>query len=132
MRGLVTDFEVDRGDSSLLIGQTVFQILRTMFTIAGVLNPWSKGIGNTRPLPNVQPKPSEEVAAIWCLVAGITMSGMSGVWQRLQDVTVSEQAKVGALEAILAALQDSVSATIEQYNDHMYWDAAGTDDLMWV
>ena len=61
---LVTDFEVDQGNSSLFIGQTVFQILGTIVTIAGVLTPMPKGIGNTRPLPNVQPKPPEDVAAI--------------------------------------------------------------------
>ena len=88
-----------------------------------------KGIGNTRPFPNVQTKPPEDVAAVWGLLPGITMSGVSGVWERLQDATVSEQAKVGSLEVILAALQNNVSAIIEQYNDHMYRDAAGADDL---
>ena len=89
-----------------------------------------KGIGNTRPHPNVQPKPPEDVAVIWGLVPGITMSGVSGVWGRLQDATVSEQAKVGALGVILAALQNNVSTIIEQYNYHMYWDAAGAEDLI--
>ena len=89
-----------------------------------------KGIGNTRPLPNVQPKPPEDVAVTWGLVPGDTRSEVSGVWERLQDATVSEKGKVGALEVVLAALQDNVSATVEQYNDHMFWDAAGADDLM--
>ena len=129
---LVTDFELDQGDSSLFIGQSVFQILGTIVTIADVLTPMPKGISNTRPLSNVQPKPPEDVAAIWGLVLGITMSGVSGVWERLQDATVSEQTKVGSLEVILAALQDNVSAIIEQRNDHMCWDAAGAEDLMWV
>ena len=38
----------------------------------------------------------------------------------------------GALDVILAALQNNASAIIEQYNDHMYWDSAGADDLMKV
>ena len=90
----------------------------------------SKGIGNARPFPNVQPKPPEDVAALWGLVPGITMGGISGVWERLQDASTSEQDKVGSLELILTALQNNVSAIIEGYNDHMYWDAAGADDLM--
>ena len=121
---------MDQGNSALFDDQTILQILGTIITIAGVLTPMPKGIGNTRPLPNVQPKPPEDVAALWGLVPGITLSGVSGVWERLQDASTSEQAKVGALEVVLAALQNNVSAIIESYNDHMFWDAAGADDLM--
>ena len=89
-----------------------------------------KGVGSARPLPNVEPKPPEDVAALYGLVPGITISGISGVWGRLQDASASEQQKVGALEIMLVALQNNVSDIIEAYNDHMYWDAAGADDLM--
>ena len=91
-----------------------------------------KGIGRTRPAPNVEPKPPEDVAAIWGLVPGITLSGITGVWEHLQDAKTSEQEKVGDLEIVLNALQNNVSTVIEHYNDHMFWDAAGADDLMQV
>lgn len=52
------------------------------------------------------------------------------MWERLQDAAVSEHVKVGALEVILAALQNNVSARIERYDDRMYRDATGGDDLM--
>ena len=127
---LITDFEVDAGNSALFIGQSVFQILGTIITIAGVLTPLPKGVGKTRPLPNVEPKPPDDVAAIYGLVPGITISGVAGVWERFQDAATDEQAKVGDLELILVALQNNVSAIIEAYNDLMFWDAAGADDLM--
>ena len=127
---LITDFEVDEGNSALFVDQTIFQILGTLITLAGVIAPMPKGIGSARPLPNVQPKPPEDVAALWGLVPGITLSGVSGVWERLQDASANEQEKVAALEITLVALQNNVSDIIEAYNDHMYWDAAGADDLM--
>ncbi len=108
----------------------MFQILGTIITLAGVLTPLPKGVGNARPLPNVQPKPPEDVAALWGLSPGITLSGVSGVWERLQSASTDEQAKVGDLEVILVALQNNVSTVIESYNDHMFWDPAGADDLM--
>lgn len=123
---------MDQGNSALFVDQTVVQILGTIVTLAGVLFPLPKGIGDVRPLPNVQPKPPGDVAAVYGLIPGITLSGVSGVWERLQSASTNEQAKVGSLEIILAALQNNVSAIIESYNDHMYWDAAGADDLMQV
>ena len=127
---LITSFEVDAGNSALFIGQSVFQILGTIITVAGVVLPLPKGVGSARPIPNVEPKPPEDVAAIWGLVPGITISGVAGVWERFQNAATDEQAKVGDLELILVALQNNVSAIIEGYNDHMFWDAAGADDLM--
>ena len=121
---------MDEGNSALFNDQTILQILGTIITIAGVISPMPKGIGNTRPLPNVQPKPPEDVAALWGLVPGITLSGVTGVWERLQNAAPNEQEKVGALEVILVALQNNVSAIIESYNDHMFWDPTGADDLM--
>lgn len=121
---------MDQGQSSLFVDQTVFQILGTIITLAGVLTPLPKGVGDTRPLPNVQPKPPQDVAALWGLSPGITLSGVAGVWERLQSASTDEQAKVGDLEVILVALQNNVSAVIESYNDHMFWDPAGADDLM--
>ena len=54
---LVTDFELDQGDSSLFIGQTGLQILRPSLEdfrrIAGASSRIPKGIGNTKPLANV-------------------------------------------------------------------------------
>ena len=121
---------MDQGNSALFIGQTIFQILVTIISLAGVLVPLPKGVGNSRPFPNVEPKPPEDVAALWGLTPGITIGGIAGVWERFQDATASEQQKVGDLELILTALQNNVSAVIEAYNDHMFWDAAGADDLM--
>ena len=127
---LITSFEVDAGNSALFIGQSVFQILGTIITLAGVLVPLPKGVGSARPLPNVEPKPPEDVAALYGLVPGITISGVAGVWERFQNAATDEQAKVGDLELVLVALQNNVSAIIEAYNDLMFWDAAGADDLM--
>lgn len=108
----------------------MFQILGSIVTIAGVIAPLPKGVGSARPLPNVEPKSPEDISAVYGLVPGIAMSGISGVWERLQNASPNLQEKVGALEQILVALQNNVSAIIEQYNDHMFWDAAGADDLM--
>ena len=123
---------MDQGNSALYDSQTALQVLGSIITIAGVLSPLPKGVGKTRPAPNVEPKPPEDVAALWGLVPGITLSGVTGVWERFQDAKTSEQEKVGALEIVLTALQNNVSAVIEHYNDHMFWDAAGADDLMQV
>lgn len=127
---LITDFEFKEGNSAMFVDQTVLQILGTVITIAGVVAPLPKGVGSARPLPNVEPKPPEDISALYGLVPGITLSGVTGVWERLQNASPNLQEKVGALEEILVALQNNVSAIIEQYNDHMYWDAAGADDLM--
>ena len=113
-------------------GELTLQAISPILTLAGILTPLPKGIGNTRPAPAVHPVALEDVGALYGLLPGAVVGAAIRMGSKLDSWILDPTIAACALQTILVALQNKMATVLEDITDNMFWDAAGANNLMYA